>query len=264
MITIDARPFDDSMRRISQEIGVGMGEVVKWQMGLWCADIIKKIGQNRYNISTLGSQKRRGETTVEQHVKRVFDPIPEDADVWADRKNDRYGVREKGSRKTWFVSSANWKPGPTSGEMEALHDAQRVDGYVSSLRKSQMYGTRARAVEAYALQKMQHVGRCKAAWLKAYRFFSSSAVFGAKFNPPSWVTRHEGWGSSRGSCRYSNGPNGPSAEASSTLAWGSDPEAIVEMVGRTRWRDLCGKGKGSAIWRMREIMKKYQSRQVAS
>lgn len=269
-MTLDAEEFNQAVLQIAREANVEMGVAIRWQMALWCADVIKKLGPNKFQLKPLGAQKKTTEFNIEVDAKEVFSVIPDTAYRWFNQRTSEWGFRKnnlgaKDRRDVFFVPQSKFLIYGGQDEMAKIHDAKRVEGRVPENKdfKSKI-SVMAERFRYYIDWKRDHVGQAKAAWVTSYTFFNKDGL--AKFSIPSWITRHTSYTASKSSSSFTAATTGPiniQAQATSSLAWGDDPAGVVETVGRTRFLDLMRKGKGGALWRLGKIMEAHSARKAA-
>ena len=237
------------MREVNQNVGVGLRQLGNYQMGLWVADITKKISADPA-IKNMDVQRKRGEAAVAADINKLF-AVPDSDQTMFQDADGGYGVRTKGKRGAFFIKPENFVY--TAAQMQLKHRQSRNSrGRVSSRfggvakegnkTYSLKYWTHKKQLEDYIRTIQAHVGKTKSSWLKALYAFNARAKGWVKWTPPPWVTRHAGWGAGYGaeSEQFQASALRGTWEAGSNVPWirQRDAERIVAATGATRLRDL--------------------------
>ena len=264
-MTLDTSEFEQAILETFREVRTQMSTAFRWQMALWCADIIKKLGPNKFQLKSLSKQKSKIEFNISQDVQDVFNVIPDNAIRWHDPKKHEFGFRKPGTRNAFFVPVSHFLALGSFAQIEKIHNENRIEGHVKNpVPLKSRFAVMQKNLADYLKEKQTHVGRGKSVWVTCYNFFNSDKL--AKFNVPEWITRHSTFTAGQAAYSFSESSTGPInivAKASSGLAWGDDPQGVVDTVGRTRFFDLMRAGKGGAKWRLEEILKAHSAKGVA-
>lgn len=168
------------------------GITVQWlcwdQMRLYIADGIKYVAPWANGSPGNGrKQKLVGEGAVEKDLENLFAKIDEQKYAFWTQKSGQPMAKDKATKKVFKIDPERWNV----KNLSALHLKNRNDkGRVK--KQDRQYWTRPEAFSDYVKEVKARVGKLKAAWLPAYRYFQAK-VGGGK-NVSAWISRHAGQG----------------------------------------------------------------------
>jgi hypothetical protein len=230
-ITVDYKPFQDAIRQLTKETGISMRQVIRWQMGLWVRDIIKKLyadpqawppndgrglrqkkmGEGAIYGDLLGTMKHR--PLFEGMDSRTTEAKWEGGGSSADPRTmnvskvvDAQALKTK-TGAIYLVDKVHYMPHANIRDMERVHQANRrpSDGRVSVAGDANRTVGRWKVKNVYVVPKdmlqqyvkyvQAKVGKAKASWIHPYRYFQTVDRGDLKgllpWQPPEWLTRHE-------------------------------------------------------------------------
>lgn len=272
MITFDNREFYRAMTELQMEVGLEIEKIMNWQMSLWCADILKKIGGDP-KISSMSVQKQRGELALYSDMDKLFSTADDDKNKWMNKDGD-WGVKTQ-NNSTYNVLASRWIENASLSEMKNIHNQNRNNqgrvyktaGENKKLKGkwySMKYYVRKQQLINYIKVTRTHVGKTKSSWIKAYNYFNSMCGNLAKFSVPDWVSRWSSWGD-----KYSVAEGNYVREsmtgqwtAGSNVPWitDRDQQSLVNATGNTRIMDM---QSGRALQRLVGIIEKKSAAGIA-
>lgn len=280
---LKAAQFIEAMRQLKKETGIEMRSVMRWQMGLWVQDIIKKIyGDPR---ASLAQQKQMGEKAVYsdllgswRHQDALFagyDPAfgkPRDMKTTAGVVYDAVMLRSR-EGAPYLIDKAHFLPDASASQLAAIHRANRRNGRVQisgvrsrmagTWRVSHTYTVPKDVLMAYVKSVQARVGRAKASWLKAFNYFKHSAGGNLlPWAPLPWIQRHAADMDSQGVVGDVFNEQAMKGEwaAGSNALYGIDPQQVIARTWPTRLKDLQGP---YALKRLKGRMEKFSARKAA-
>lgn len=276
-IGIDTREFEEAVKGAKNDLGLELMTVIRWQMGLWCRDIIlkvyadpkaslaqqRKMGRNAIYGDLLGSKRAGGS---------LFAPLKKDIkSVWFNRKADaRMIITRKGQK--FSVDDAHYLPSATEATIYKIHQDHRdgkgrvrvteKDRTSNGIRIQNVFYVPAEVLKSYIKSVQDRVGRGKSTWMNAYSYFKGKV---SKYNllpwsPSEWINRHNSAVSGMGgkSEQYMMSTMSGMAVSSSNAEYGIDPKNIIERTMETRRKDLQGP---NVMKRFQGRMDKYNAKQ---
>ena len=281
--TVDILEMTATMQEIERDTGVLADDIMLDNAALMCADLIKSTppgkvadqsesesrkmleGKIDRDISSLvygieGGFKKAliGKAQAEGKTYNLFRDNREVISLVDEDKLDPAGTsiadlhnKSRGKGGNVLQSAKNAARGR---RVTLQHKALRKRASGSKVGKSlwltEKVLTRESVLRRYIKNQITHVGKTKSGWLPAFREAMRYAIT-ARYNPPSWVTRHSGEGSFSIEKPSSSGYG--FFEAVNSVPWIKKTKvaAMVNSIMRTRARDF---QKGYYAKRLQTIM----------
>jgi hypothetical protein len=281
--------FDNSqfllaMKQLTAETGVELQTVMRWQMGLWIRDIMKKMygdpkawgptdnkgllqekmGAAAIYGDLLGTRKR-GETLFAAYDPALAKP--------SERPLYHATLLTAESGATYMVDNAHFLPSASTAQLSAIHQAHRdkrgrvrVPGLPyrkeGKTKISMVYTVPKDALAAYVKHVQASVGKAKASWSRAYDYFKRNVGMNLlPWTPPSWIGRHAKsmWGESVVGDQFEAATMTGSFWAGSNVVHGQDPQDALERTWPTRRKDLEGH---MALKRLKGRIEKFSAKEA--
>jgi len=273
--TVDIAGFEAAMTGISRDTGIEMEAIMRDNMVLTLADIIKstppidlgdarrgsdasayKLGKGavasdiqsivygvkRWNGSLLGHTKNiaAGLQMVKSPTGAVF--------VVADEMVDEAGSK--------LFDYHQYQRNSKSGRVTRAAKNSATNGMHGNFKKINRLITPAQNLKKYVTMMQGHIGQTRAGWMAAWNHFKSGALT-SMYQPPAWVTKH---GSGHGSFTDTGTTSHITGEwtATNSIPWISNTviARLVSSVMRTRMADFA---RGKYEMRLQRMLDKYKS-----
>ena len=272
--------FIKAMRDLSVETGAQFQDLLRYQMALWCIDLVRKTAADPGK--SLSKQRAQGEARVEKDIRHVVKGVaPQEMKVFSDdweifNKGQPIGHLFK-SYHTGAVYGVDYDMLDASGATIPTHHAKArspITGRVTTAGAGGNSGTKAigrwkfvnilHAPEAKVVEhikkKQAHVGKTKAGWLRAAYYFCSKTRGLVDIDKmPDWVLRHTGVAGSYTDNFKSAATIIGDISSSNNVPWVRDDVGFMNSTLRTRLLDL-----QSGMWKRMEIVAGILQKKVSA
>ena len=244
---LDGTKFNEALKQFQAEVGIDVSDIIRWQMGQWANDLIKRTepgNMKDVGFASMSMQRVFQKERVENDIAKVFTAPKTTAD-WdgVGKKAGQHGLKLK-SGAVIFVAADKWQPDAANLTMKHEHWKHRQFGprrgrTIEPSQKDKM-ATKHDTLTRYIAWMQNDIGKTKSGWTKAADYFATRSKGAVKMKAPEWVTRHVTFAAEHGV--YSDTLDAKSMTGEATIGnntpWGNDSHGMMAFTLNNRKKFL--------------------------